>query len=68
MNHYPHFDAGVLVLVVMQVDNKYDLSDGTLFLPEGTRLLGLWTTEQPSEETICAVTVGDVTWHFQSRA
>lgn len=60
-----HFDAGAVVLVVVRVDNRYDVSDGTLFLPEGTRLIGAWSQEQPGDGTACAVIVGDdVTWHF----
>jgi tetratricopeptide (TPR) repeat protein len=60
-----HFDAGAAVLVVVRADNRYDVSDGTLFLPEGTRLIGVWSQEQPGDGMAYAVIVGnDVTWHF----
>lgn len=60
-----HFDAGAAILVVVRADNRYDVSDGTLFLPEGTRLVGVWSEEQPGDGTAYAVIVGnDVTWHF----
>jgi hypothetical protein len=52
------------VLVVMQADNSFDLPDGPIFVPAGTRLIGEWSPEQPSDSSACAVIVVEETWHF----
>lgn len=64
MINLPHFKTDEAILVVMRRDNSYDLSDGSTFVPEGTRFIGMWATEQPDDKTICAVSVEDNTWHF----
>lgn len=64
MVHLPHFVHEDVLLVAVRTDNRYDLNDGPLFVPEGTRFIGIWAEEQPSEGSICAVSVGDNTWHF----
>jgi tetratricopeptide (TPR) repeat protein len=64
MAHPPHIDAGGSVLVVVRTDSRYDVSDGSLFLPEGTRLIGSWSEDQPGDGSTYAVAVGEITWHF----
>jgi hypothetical protein len=60
----PQFDTEDAVLVTVGTDSSFDLIDGPLFLPAGTRLAGIWPTEQPGDRSLCAVVVGEVTWHF----
>jgi tetratricopeptide (TPR) repeat protein len=48
----------------VRTDNSYDVQDGTLFLPEGTRLIGSWLEDQPGDGSAYAVDVGEITWHF----
>ncbi len=60
----PHIDAGASVLVVVRTDSRYDVSDVSLFLPEGTRLIGSWSVDQPGNGSAFAVDVGEITWHF----
>jgi len=31
-------------------------------IPEGTRLVGIWNTEQPKDTRVCAVTVNNTSW------
>src|SRR5438270_309161 len=64
MAHPPRIAAGESVLVVVRTDNSYDVQDGTLFLPEGTRLIGSWLEDQPGGGSAYAVDVGEITWHF----
>jgi hypothetical protein len=64
MAHPPRIAAGASVLVVVRTDNSYDVQDGTLFLPEGTRLIGSWLEDQPGDGSAYAVDVGEITWHF----
>ena len=60
----PHLEAEETVLVVVRTDSSFDLVDGPLFLPAGTRLIGTWSAEQPGDSSTCAVAVREITWHF----
>jgi len=52
------------VIVVFISDMTFDSPDGTdsLFVPEGTKLIGRWANEQTEDEESCTVEIGREPW------
>lgn len=52
------------VMLVTFLENcRYKTAgDDSETIPEGTRLIGIWNTEQPKDTRVCALTVNNTSW------
>jgi tetratricopeptide (TPR) repeat protein len=54
-----------ILLVTFLEDCRYETARGeTDFLPKGTRLIGIWNTDQPEDREIAAVVINNTIWHL----
>jgi tetratricopeptide (TPR) repeat protein len=54
-----------VLLVTFLEDCRYKTARGEIdVIPQGTRLIGIWDTDQPEDKAIAAVVINHITWHL----